>query len=270
MILLGAVLQAWEPVASLPESLEDLVPAGGAFLGAGGRGLVLFSSKGVLWRYRRPGALSCAWGGGFAWGLWPDRIIKFSVSGKPLDSIRLEGIHPGRIRFSGGRLVLEGFEPATGASFHEYDINLRELRSWGTAPDRAAANLAPGAAHYVALACKGELTFAVNPFKLVGKLFGRGRELAHLGLSGTPATFTPTGKLVLREAWEAAFSGDTLLLSRYNPLTDELRVWLLSVPGLKVIKTFENVPGSTPAQRVLGLRGDKLLLWGSEGVYLAR
>ncbi len=270
-MLLGIVLQTWEPVASLPEPLVDLVPAKGGFLGAGEGGLVFFNSKGVLWRYSKPGALSCAWDGRSFWGLWPDKLVKLNSQGKPVDSVEIRGIYPGKIRACGSALILEGFEPSTGASFHEFDINtLKKLRNWGTPPSRSAANLTPAAAHYVALACRGDFVFAVNPFKLVARLLGRGRELAHLKLEGTPATFTPTGKLVLREAWSAAFSGDTLLLAHYKPLTDELTVWLLQVPSLKVLTRFENVPGSTPAQRVLGLRGGKLLLWGSEGVYLAR
>ena len=270
MILLGLVLETWEPLVNLPFPLADLALADGGFLGAGEKGLVLFDGKGVKWVYGRPGALSAAWAGGYAFGLWPGVILKLDARGRPVDSVRLEGIYPRSLRACGDRLVLEGFEPSSGASFHEFGLNLKKLGSWGTPPDRAAANLAPGAAHYVALACSGSLTFAVNPFKLVGRLFGRGRELAHLSLQGEPATFTPTGRLVLRERWSAAFSGDTLLLAHYKPLTDELTVWLLGVPELKVLGKFENVPGSTPAQVVLGFSQGKLVLWGSEGVYLAR
>jgi len=280
--LLSQILNTWEPVAKIPCPLNDLEPGEGVFYGADSlnRRVVAFDSLGnILWEFpfRKDirGPFSLSWNGEHILVALEGHVALIGPDGKLGQIFETRGALVQSVARSvaqyGNHILVLAYDPADGTVFQPFLSRGEKERSFGLPADRAIAELYPGACTPVGLSVSPDtlLVFAVNPFHPKGMLYGNGRYLnsAKIPLEVEKATVTTEGRLVLRQVYSSAFSGDTVFLCVHVPLAGILKVFLYSVPKCSLLMTLEAPQGYQMANRLLRVEGDWLVLWGEKGVW---
>ncbi|MGB9590137.1 MAG: hypothetical protein ACP5QG_06145 [candidate division WOR-3 bacterium] len=282
VFLLSQVLNTWEPVAVLPCPLVDVEPGDGVFYGADSlnRRVIAFDSLGsILWEFPcwpdSRGPFSISWNGEHILVALEGHVALLSQGGSCEQVFQTNGVLVQNVARSiaqyGGLILILGYDPSDGTVFQPFQDPGGKKGSFGLPGDRSIAELYPGACTPVGLAVSPDtlLVFAVNPFHPKGMLYGNGRYLnsAKIPMEVDKATVTTDGRLVLRQVYSSAFSGDTIFLCVYVPLAGILKVFLYSVPKCSLLATLEAPQGYQMANRLLRVERDWLLLWGEKGIW---
>lgn len=285
VFLLSQVLNLWEPVAKIPCLLNDLEPGESVFYGADSlnRRVIAFDSSGnIVWEFPTwtdfRGPFSLRWNGEHILVALEGHVALLRPDGKPDQIFETRGVISQTVAKSvaqyGGYILVLGYDSSDGTVFQPFLGSRGKEGSFGLPADRSIAELYPGICAPVGLSVSPDtlLLFAVNPFHPKGMLYGNGRYLnsAKIPMDLEGATVTTNGKMVLRQVYSSAFSGDTVFLCVYVPLAGILKVFLYSVPKCKLLATLEVPQGYQMANRLLRIEGDWLLFWGENGVWRAK